>query len=116
MTSDQHAGRFLGTPELAISGAVARLQKKGFDLLWKGLEVTTGAQREHRYDRLMQQAVERGYALGPLRSYLEFFRYGCPPRGGVGIGLGRRGDSGWRSVSRACFKSRNSTARSSSVS
>jgi hypothetical protein len=76
----------LGTPELAISGAVAGLQKKGSDLLWKGLEVTTGAQREHRYDRLMQQAVKRGYALGPLRSYLEFFRYGCPPHGGVGIG------------------------------
>jgi nondiscriminating aspartyl-tRNA synthetase len=62
---------------------------KGFDLLWKGLEITTGAQREHRYDRLVQQAVERGYALGPLRSYLEFFRYGCPPHGGAGIGLGR---------------------------
>ena len=62
---------------------------KGFDLLWNGLEVTTGAQREHRYDRLMQQAIERGYALEPLRSYLEFFRYGCPPHGGAGIGLGR---------------------------
>ena len=62
---------------------------KGFNLLWKGLEVTTGAQREQRYDRLMQQAIERGYALEPLRSYLEFFRYGCPPHGGAGIGLGR---------------------------
>jgi aspartyl/asparaginyl-tRNA synthetase len=62
---------------------------KGFDLLWKGLEVTTGAQREHRYDRLTQQAVERGYALEPLRGYLEFFRDGCPPHGGAGIGLGR---------------------------
>jgi aspartyl/asparaginyl-tRNA synthetase len=62
---------------------------KGFDLLWNGLEVTTGAQREHRYDRLMQQAIERGYALESLRSYLEFFRYGCPPHGGAGIGLGR---------------------------
>ena len=62
---------------------------KGFDLLWKGLEVTTGAQREHRYDRLVQQAIERGYPLEPLRSYLEFFRYGCPPHGGAGIGLGR---------------------------
>jgi aspartyl-tRNA synthetase len=62
---------------------------KGFDLLWKGLEITTGAQREHRYDRLMQQGIERGYALEPLRSYLDFFRYGCPPHGGAGIGLGR---------------------------
>ena len=62
---------------------------KGFDLLWKGVEVTTGAQREHRYDRLVRQAVERGYALEPLRHYLDFFRYGCPPHGGVGIGLAR---------------------------
>jgi hypothetical protein len=37
----------LGTPELAISGPVAGLLKKEFDLLWKGLEVTTGTQREH---------------------------------------------------------------------
>jgi aspartyl/asparaginyl-tRNA synthetase len=62
---------------------------KGFDLLWKGMEITTGAQREHRYHRLIQQATERGYALELLRSYLEFFRYGCPPHGGAGIGLGR---------------------------
>jgi aspartyl/asparaginyl-tRNA synthetase len=39
--------------------------------------------------RLTQQAVERGYALEPLRGYLEFFRYGCPPHGGAGIRLGR---------------------------
>ncbi len=62
---------------------------KGFDLLWKGLEVTTGAQREHRYDRLVHQAIERGYDLEPLRDYLNFFKYGCPPHGGAGIGLGR---------------------------
>jgi aspartyl/asparaginyl-tRNA synthetase len=62
---------------------------KGFDLLWKGLEVTTGAQREHRHDRLERQALERGYALGPLRGYLDFFRYGCPPHGGMGVGLAR---------------------------
>jgi aspartyl-tRNA synthetase len=62
---------------------------KGFDLLWKGLEVTTGAQREHRYDRLLSQARERGYALEPLRGYLDFFRYGCPPHGGLGVGVAR---------------------------
>ena len=62
---------------------------KGFDLLWKGLEVTTGAQREHRYDKLVAQASERGIALEPLQMYLDFFRYGCPPHGGAGIGLGR---------------------------
>lgn len=62
---------------------------QGFDLLWKGVEVTTGAQREHRYDVLSAQAIERGYALEPLRSYLDFFRYGCPPHGGMGVGLAR---------------------------
>jgi aspartyl-tRNA synthetase len=62
---------------------------KGFDLLWKGVEVTTGAQREHRHDRLERQASERGYALAPLRGYLDFFRYGCPPHGGMGAGLAR---------------------------
>lgn len=61
----------------------------GFDLLWKGLEITTGAQREHRYDRLIAQAEEKGYALGPLEDYLSFFRYGMPPHGGFGLGLTR---------------------------
>jgi nondiscriminating aspartyl-tRNA synthetase len=62
---------------------------KGFDLLWKGVEVTTGAQREHRYDRLVQQATERGLNLEPLQDYLNFFKFGCPPHGGAGIGLAR---------------------------
>ncbi|MBB3300926.1 aspartyl-tRNA synthetase [Rhizobium sp. BK226] len=62
---------------------------KGFDLLWRGMEITTGAQREHRYDRLVAQASERGYKLDALSDYLEFFRYGCPPHGGMGVGLAR---------------------------
>jgi aspartyl-tRNA synthetase len=60
-----------------------------FDLLWKGLEVTTGAQREHRYDVLVQQAAEKGMSPEPMRDYLNAFRYGCPPHGGLGMGLGR---------------------------
>jgi aspartyl-tRNA synthetase len=60
-----------------------------FDLLWKGLEITTGAQREHRYDKLKQQATERGFDHGPLEHYFNFFRYGCPPHGGCGVGLTR---------------------------
>ncbi len=62
---------------------------KSFDLLWKGLEVTTGAQREHRLDRLKAQAISKGFALEPLEDYLSFFRYGCPPHGGMGVGLTR---------------------------
>jgi aspartyl-tRNA synthetase len=60
-----------------------------FDLLWKGLEVTTGAQREHRYDVLLAQAAAKGLAPDPMRWYLDCFRYGCPPHGGFGLGLGR---------------------------
>ncbi|MHB9859914.1 aspartate--tRNA(Asn) ligase [Streptomyces sp. YIM S03343] len=60
-----------------------------FDLLWKGLEITTGAQREHRYDILLAQAAEKGLRPEPMRDYLNAFRYGCPPHGGLGMGLGR---------------------------
>ncbi|MFD7454995.1 aspartate--tRNA(Asn) ligase [Kitasatospora sp. NPDC059827] len=60
-----------------------------FDLLWKGLEITTGAQREHRHDVLLAQAAERGMSPEPMRDYLNTFRYGCPPHGGFGMGLGR---------------------------
>ncbi|MET7616708.1 aspartate--tRNA(Asn) ligase [Streptomyces sp. NPDC005408] len=60
-----------------------------FDLLWNGLEVTTGAQREHRYDVLLKQAAEKGMSTEPLQDYLNAFRYGCPPHGGLGMGLGR---------------------------
>ena len=62
---------------------------KGFDLLWNGLEVTTGAQREHRYDVLMKQAKERGMNIESLQFYLNFFKYGCPPHGGFGMGPNR---------------------------
>jgi len=60
-----------------------------FDLLWKGLEITTGAQREHRYETLKEQATDRGFAHGPLENYFNFFKYGCPPHGGCGVGLTR---------------------------
>ncbi len=62
---------------------------KSFDLLYKGLEVTTGAQREHRPDILEKQAKEKRMDLVALKDYMNFFRYGCPPHGGVGIGPGR---------------------------
>lgn len=62
---------------------------KSFDLLYKGVEITTGAQREHRLDILEKQALEKGMNLKDLEDYLNFFRYGCPPHGGVGIGPAR---------------------------
>ena len=60
----------------------------GYDLIWKGVEITTGAQREHRYDQLAAQAEEKGLK-DDVRFYLEFFKYGCPPHGGFGLGVDR---------------------------
>ena len=62
---------------------------RGFDLLWNGLEVTTGAQREHRHDRLVTQAGRNPSRVEVIRPYLDFFRHGCPPHGGFGLGLSR---------------------------
>ncbi|MEV0192131.1 aspartate--tRNA(Asn) ligase [Kitasatospora purpeofusca] len=62
---------------------------ESFDLLWKGVEITTGAQREHRHERLVAQAREKGMDTGPLAGYLDCFRFGTPPHGGFGLGLGR---------------------------
>ena len=62
---------------------------RSFDLLWNGLEVTTGAQREHRHDRLSAQAGANPARVDVVRPYLDFFRHGCPPHGGFGLGLSR---------------------------
>ena len=62
---------------------------KSFDLLWKWMEITTGAQREHRYDVLVRQAMEKEVKLETIQFYLDFFRFGCPPHGGFGFGLAR---------------------------
>ncbi len=62
---------------------------KSFDLIYKGVEITTGAQREHRVEVLEKQATEKGMDLAPLQDYVNFFRYGCPPHGGIGMGPSR---------------------------
>ncbi len=61
---------------------------QGYDLIWRGVEITTGAQREHRYETLLQQATEKGLDKD-VEFYLQFFKYGCPPHGGFGIGVDR---------------------------
>ena len=60
----------------------------GYDLIWRGCEITTGAVREHRYEVLKKQADEKGLAKD-VEFYLQFFRYGCPPHGGFGLGVDR---------------------------
>lgn len=62
---------------------------RSYDLLFKGVEITTGAQREHRVRVLEEQAVEKGLDLAGIEHYLDFFRYGTPPHGGFGMGLAR---------------------------
>jgi len=64
-------------------------ETRSFDLLWKWMEITTGAQREHRYNILVKQATEKGVSLESIQFYLDFFKYGCPPHGGFGFGLAR---------------------------
>lgn len=62
---------------------------KSYDLIYRGTEISTGAQREHRVEILEQQAVEKGLDPKELEFYLDFFRYGVPPHGGFGMGLNR---------------------------
>ncbi|MEH6979637.1 amino acid--tRNA ligase-related protein, partial [Bacillus pseudomycoides] len=60
-----------------------------FDLLYKGLEITSGAQRIHEYDMLLTSFKEKRLHYEKFQSYIDTFRYGCPPHGGFGIGLER---------------------------
>lgn len=61
---------------------------QGYDLIWRGTEITSGAQREHRYDELLKNANEKGLKED-VKFYLQFFKYGCPPHGGFGLGVDR---------------------------
>lgn len=62
---------------------------KSFDLIFKGIEITTGAVREHRFDIVSQQALDKGMGLDSIQHYLDNFKYGCPPHGGFGLGIER---------------------------
>ena len=59
------------------------------DLLYRGWELNSGAVREHRYDVLKKQIEEKGIKPELMSDYLEFFKYGCPPHGGIGFGIDR---------------------------
>ena len=60
-----------------------------FDLLFHGLEITTGGQRIHDYDALRQKIADRGMEEEGMEQYLDTFKHGMPPHGGLGIGLER---------------------------
>lgn len=61
---------------------------QGYDLIWRGAEITSGAQREHRYDEIVKNANEKGLGKD-VEFYLQFFKYGCPPHGGFAVGVDR---------------------------
>lgn len=62
---------------------------KSYDLIYRGTEISTGAQREHRVEVLEQQIREKGLDPEEVSFYLDFFKYGMPPHGGFGMGLAR---------------------------
>ncbi len=62
---------------------------RSFDLIFRGVELVSGAQRLHRYDDYVEALTGRGFPLEPYASYVEAFRHGIPPHGGFAIGLER---------------------------
>ena len=61
---------------------------QGYDLIWRGVEITSGAQREHRYEEICKNAKSKGLGKD-VEFYLDFFKHGCPPHGGFAIGVDR---------------------------
>ena len=74
----------LGTPT-----SDGRPTTRSFDLIYRGVEITTGAQREHNYDKLLENVKAKGLNQENLQYYLNFFKYGAPPHGGLGLGISR---------------------------
>jgi nondiscriminating aspartyl-tRNA synthetase len=74
---------FYAMPE-AVTGAT-----HSFDLLFRGLEITTGGQRIHQYEQLCDSIRGRGLQPESFSDYLQCFRYGMPPHGGLAFGLER---------------------------
>jgi nondiscriminating aspartyl-tRNA synthetase len=62
---------------------------RSVDLVYKGLELSSGGQREHRHDKIVAQIKEKGYDVGALKWFTEPFRYGVPPHGGYSFGIER---------------------------
>ncbi|WP_333659804.1 aspartate--tRNA(Asn) ligase [Meiothermus cerbereus] len=62
---------------------------RGFDLLFRGLEITSGGQRIHQYEVLVEQLKKKGNDPASFAGYLEVFKYGMPPHGGFAIGAER---------------------------
>ncbi len=62
---------------------------KSFDLLYKGQEITSGAIREHRAEEFVKNVLGKGLDPNTMPEYVDIFKYGVPPHGGMGMGLDR---------------------------
>jgi aspartyl-tRNA synthetase len=62
---------------------------RSVDLLYKGLELSSGGQREHRYDHVITQLKEKEMTLESMAWFTDFFKYGVPPHGGFCLGIER---------------------------
>ena len=79
----------LKRPFYAMDSADDPKLAESFDLLFRGLEITTGGQRIHDYDELIKKMKRYGMEEDSLGKYTDIFKYGMPPHGGLGIGLER---------------------------
>jgi aspartyl-tRNA synthetase len=62
---------------------------RGFDCDYNGIEIASGGQREHRYDKLIAVMKQKGLDPEKFKFYLDAFQYGMPPHGGFGLGADR---------------------------
>ena len=76
-------------PAYAMPRADDPSASRSFDLLYRGLEITTGGQRIHNYQELVAALRRRGIDPAGCEGYLAAFRHGMPPHGGMGMGLER---------------------------
>jgi len=76
-------------PFYAMEDPTDRTFTLSFDLLFRGIEITTGGQRIHNYDELVKKIEDRGMTTEGMEHYMMIFKYGMPPHGGLGLGLER---------------------------
>lgn len=76
-------------PFYAMEDPADRTFTLSFDLLFKGMEITTGGQRIHDYNMLLEKIDAKGMTVEGMEPYLMIFKHGMPPHGGLGIGLER---------------------------
>ena len=76
-------------PFYAMDDPADQTYTLSFDLLFRGMEITTGGQRIHDYRELLTKMEKRGMTEEGMEQYLSAFKHGMPPHGGLGIGLER---------------------------